>query len=63
MADENKGPQGEGAASQKTKKINRMTADEIKKKIGDLESANQTKSVYFKHLLQRKNEMEKPAAS
>lgn len=63
MAEENQaapaqGAPAEGAAqAQKTKKINRLTAGEIDKKIGELEGGNHVKSVYYKHLLQRKKEM------
>ena len=49
----------EGAAqAQKTRKINRLTAGELGKKIEALESGNHVKSVYYKHLLQRKKELE-----
>jgi len=62
MAEETQAPQAEGAgAAQKTKKINRLTANDLKKKIEALESAGQVKSVYYKHLIQRRKEMEKPA--
>jgi hypothetical protein len=49
----------EGASqAQKTKKINKLTAGEIGKKIEALESGSHVKSVYYKHLLQRKKELE-----
>jgi len=46
------------SAGSKKKKINRHSAQEINRKIEALESANQTKSVYYKHLLNRRAEMQ-----
>jgi hypothetical protein len=40
------------------KKINMLTKDELAKKIKKMEEANQTGSVYFKHLMERKRELE-----
>ncbi len=61
MAEETQAPQAapaEGAVQeQKTKKVNRLTTAELDKKIGELEGGNHVKSVYYKHLLQRKKEM------
>ncbi|MBP7582731.1 MAG: hypothetical protein KBA61_01775 [Spirochaetes bacterium] len=61
MAEETQAPQAapaEGATQeQKTKKINRLTSAELDKKIGELEGGNHVKSVYYKHLLQRKKEL------
>ncbi len=50
-------PEGAQAAAGKTKKINKMTAQEISSKIEDLEKASMTGSKYYKQLLQRKKEM------
>lgn len=61
MAEETQAQESGQQAGKKTKKINRLTLAEIQKKIGDFESAQQTKSVYYKHLLQRKREIESRA--
>lgn len=58
MAEETKTQESGQQAEKKTKKINRFTLAELQKKIGDFESSLQTKSVYYKHLLQRKREIE-----
>lgn len=42
----------------KKKKINRLSLDEINKKIDALVQANQFKSKYHQHLVQRKNELQ-----
>ena len=48
----------EGApAAGKTKKINRMTAQELSSKIEELEKSNMNGSKYYKQLLQRKKEL------
>jgi len=71
MADETKttqnpvtaeAPAGEAPAStgKKTKKINRMDLKELTSKIETLESGKRIGSVYYRHLLQRKAELEKP---
>jgi len=46
-------------APEKKKKINRLTPEELNKKIKMIEESGQVKSRYYKHLVQRKNEMEK----
>ena len=46
------------APGKKTKKINRMTAKELASKIENIESAKMAGSKYYKHLLQRKTELE-----
>lgn len=51
----------EAGAPQKKKKINKLTSEELAKKIAVFEDARHTKSVYYKHLIQRKKELEKPA--
>jgi hypothetical protein len=43
----------------KSKKINKLTAEEITKKIGELETANATHMTYYKHLLQRQKQTAK----
>jgi hypothetical protein len=48
----------QGEAARKNKKINRMTSEEINKKIEALVQANQIKSKYYQHLTQRKNEQQ-----
>jgi len=45
--------------SSKKKKVNQLTADELKKKIADMQEKKQTESRYFKHLSERLKEMEK----
>ncbi len=50
-------PEGAQAAASKTKKINRMTAQELSSKIEDLEKTGMTASKYYKQLLQRKKEL------
>jgi hypothetical protein len=58
---EEKTPEGAAPSEQKAakkKKINRLALDEINKKIEALMQANQTKSRYYQHLLQRKNELQ-----
>jgi hypothetical protein len=48
----------EGAAgAQKNKKINRLNGKDVAAKIEALESSNATGSKYYKHLLQRKQEL------
>ncbi len=42
----------------KKKKINRFTPEELDKKIKDTEEKGLTQSVYYKHLMQRKGELE-----
>ncbi len=61
MAEEQKPQEGAPQSSGKTKKINRLSPEELQKKISDFESSQQTKSVYYKHLLQRKRELESRA--
>jgi len=53
-------PEGasEGAGEAKTekrKKINKLSLNEINKKIEDLEKVNQVQSKYYKQLVQMKN--------
>ena len=50
--------QGETAAANKTKKVNRLGLQAINDKIRGLEEKNQASSRYFKHLVQRKKELE-----
>lgn len=59
MAEETQGTQpAEGAAAaKKNKKINRMNVKDITAKIEALEKSNATGCKYYKHLLQRKQEM------
>ncbi|HNR87869.1 MAG TPA: hypothetical protein PKM65_05975 [Spirochaetota bacterium] len=57
MADETNAAQTDGAASQKTKKINRLPKAGIEKKIAELEEKGQTRSVYYKHLVARRSEL------
>jgi hypothetical protein len=61
MAEETQTQEGSQQAAKKTKKVNRLTAAELQQKISDFESSQQTKSVYYKHLLQRKRELESRA--
>lgn len=64
MADEVQATQStegatEGAAVKaKNKKINRITLNDLAVKIEEIEKGNATGSKYYKHLLQRKREME-----
>ncbi len=54
-------PAGDAAPAKKNKKVNRLPADDLNGKIAELESKNQTKSKYYKHLLARKEEAQKKA--
>jgi len=47
------------AAPSKPKKINRLSSEEIMKKISALDENGQSQSKYYKHLAQRKAELEK----
>jgi len=61
MTDEVKdGQQAAEGAEQagKKKKMNRYSLDEVNKKIAAMEEQKLTLSKYYKHLLQRKKEME-----
>jgi hypothetical protein len=58
MADEAQAPKPDEKKEKSRKKINRLTAAELGKKIDDITGANQTKSVYYSHLLARKSELE-----
>jgi hypothetical protein len=54
-------PEGTAQGEQKPnkkKKINRLSLDEINKKIEALDQANQIKSKYHQHLVQRRNELQ-----
>ncbi len=54
-------PGGEEAtqpSSQKKKKINRLTIEDLNSKIEELEKKNQTQALYYKHLVDRKKEIE-----
>ena len=42
----------------KKKKINKLSLEEINKKVEELQKLNQIKSKYHQHLLQRKNELQ-----
>ncbi|GEM_PF-1505156 len=44
--------------AQKVKKINRLSSEELDRIVKELEEARQTKSVYYKHLMMRKRELE-----
>jgi hypothetical protein len=61
MAEEVKATEGaaggeEARAGKKSKKINRLSTQEITDRIEALEKGNMAGSVYYKHLLQRKRE-------
>lgn len=54
MAEETKETkEAPGGASSKNRKINKMTPDQIKGKIEELEKGSHSKSIYYKHLLER----------
>ncbi len=42
----------------KKKKINRLTVDELNKKIAEMEEKNLSHSTYYKHLIQRQKELQ-----
>ncbi len=44
--------------SDKNKKINRLSSGDINSKIENLEKTNQIRSKYYKHLLDRRNELQ-----
>jgi hypothetical protein len=50
-------PEGAQAAAKKPTKINRMDAGALASKIEEIEKINMTGSKYYKHLLQRKQEL------
>ncbi|MCU0821097.1 MAG: hypothetical protein MUC95_01325 [Spirochaetes bacterium] len=54
-------PAGDAAAAKKNKKVNRLSADDITRKIAELEGKNESKSKYYKHLQARKEEAQKKA--
>lgn len=56
MAEETQGTQE--AAEKKNKKVNKLKKELISSKIEELEKGKQTASKYYKHLLQRKMELE-----
>jgi hypothetical protein len=45
------------AAPPKKKKVNRLTVKEIESKLQELMSKNLANAVYYKHLMQRKNQL------
>ncbi|MBN2038591.1 MAG: hypothetical protein JW864_01020 [Spirochaetes bacterium] len=54
----------QGAAAEapgKKKKINKLTLDEISRQIDKLEKADQSQSRYYKHLQNRKDELQQTA--
>jgi hypothetical protein len=54
MAEETKETQeAPSGASSKNRKINKMTPDQVKGKVEDLEKGAHSKSIYYKHLLER----------
>jgi hypothetical protein len=56
--EQNAGAPAETAATPaKKKKVNRLTAKEIESKLQDMMSKNLTNAVYYKHLIQRKNQV------
>ena len=48
----------ESASAPKVKKINRLSLDQLNTKISEMESKNLQKSIYYKHLVERKKEVE-----
>ncbi len=54
--------EGEAASEAKKKKINKLTLSELESKIKQMEEKNLSHSTYYKHLRERKNELEKPQA-
>lgn len=50
-------------AAKKNKKINRFTADELQKKIEELEKSNATKSHYYRQLQVRRKELQNTSTS
>ena len=48
----------EGSGQDKKQKINRLSKEELIKKIEALENQNQKHSKYYKHLIERKKELE-----
>ncbi len=58
MADETQAVQGEAAGPVKNKKVNKLSLDELSRKIDALEKGNQIKSKYYQHLVLRKKELQ-----
>ncbi len=48
----------EATSGSKKNKINRLTEDELKNKIAEMEKNSVTHSKYYKHLIERKNELD-----
>ncbi len=48
----------EESKDRKEKKINRLSIEQLNAKISEMETKSLTQSVYYKHLLQRKKELE-----
>ncbi len=62
IKEETKNGSGENAsenttAGKKKKKINKLSPEEINERIDNMEKNNLIQSKYYKHLLQRKNEL------
>ena len=58
-AESGESPSETATAGKKKKKINKLSPEEIKERIDELEKKNLTQSKYYKHLLQRRNELTK----
>lgn len=56
--DEVKDENPQQTVESKKKKINKYTPEELIAKINEMEEKNLTHSVYYKHLINRKNELE-----
>ena len=62
MAEEVVATETEEKKEEKTKKINRLSLDELNVKIKELEETKQIQSKYYGHLLERKSELEPETA-
>ena len=59
VKEEAKAPETEEKApEEKVKKINRLTKDQVNTKIAEMETKKLEKSIYYKHLVQRRTELE-----
>lgn len=62
MSDEIKNAEGSDgaaeAAPKKKKKINKLTKDELMKKIAEMDGGKLNKSTYYRHLMMRQKELQ-----
>lgn len=52
------GTESQSESAPKTKKVNRLSVSNLSQKISEFESNNQIHSKYYKHLVERKKQLE-----